>query len=617
MKKILKRSLCLIFMLALISTTIACAYQNDISLATIVSSASESAQLPQTITILLDDFLPQPYQDDALYYFNRMDGDRGSLSDTIMDWGAGQVRMTIAPKSTWGGMWLSLNHPIREGESLDFAKILPAPIKSKYQSNITRVQVQVSDATPGSILKLELKNVNTLQWSNEITLTGGSQLVDIRLPALHQVNHMVLVLDRATAGDYVVIERVSFTAKTQIKDTATAAFVWSYGMLLDNWNPETGLMRDKAREASSEFDAIQSTGSFAAASAVAYQLGIISRADAVQIVNRISDTLLNVIPRYHGLLPHWVKTSATGEYVIVENTEWSSVDTVIAGLGLLEAQSGLGLDTADTERLLKDVDWDNLMTRNGISHGYTYEGTLIPYVWDVFGGESWLAQLTYASATGKVAPLAYPSAPTANGSGFIDELAWMFVPPPSGKDVWGTSWTAYRKNAAKSQIEYYPALLADSCFAKLGLFGLSAGEVPAPWLVTKNNIYQAYGVGGAFGGPNDGSGLGAPVVTPHYSAMIASLRPKAALKMWNWLIQNGYFTPLNDVESLMFTNDSDCAPSNTHWNQLKGSWNLSLQTLGWGRYLAEQDGKTPILWQTVKKNRFLKNGYSVLATYKP
>ena len=53
------------------------------------------------------------------------------------------------------------------------------------------------------------------------------------------------------------------------------------------------------------------------------------------------------------------------------------------------------------------------------------------------------------------------------------------------------------------------------------------------------------------------------------------------------------------------------------WNDLKGSWNLALQTLGWGRYLAEQRGQTPILWQTTITNTFLQAGYYRLLALTP
>jgi len=577
------------------------------------SSVADGTYQPKTVAILLDDFIPQPYQGNQVYFYNRMDGDRGSLNDTIMDWGSGYAKMTIAPGLDSAGMWLSLNHPIREGLAVNFSGILPAPINFAYQTRIKAVHIHITEATPNSALKIELKNVNDVMWSNQITLTGADQNIDFDLPMLGDINHLVLVLDHGQAGDFATVSRISFTAESQVNDTATAGFVWSYGMLLQNWNPTTGLVRDKAKDASGEFDALQSTGSLAAATADAEQLGIISHTDAVQIVNKIDAALLR-LPRLHGLWPHWVKTSGTSEFTIVKDTEWSSVDTVIAALGLLEAQSSLGLDTSKTEQVLKGIDWDNLVTANGISHGYTYDGALIPYAWDVFGGESWLVQLAYASATGQIAPLAYPSPPTANGSGFIDELAWLFVPPPVDRDYWGTDWAAYRESTANHQVQYYPTNFPAACFAQLGLFGLSAGEAPAPWMAPGNNIYQAYGVGGAFAATNDGTNQSLQVVAPHYSAMLASLHPKESLQMWTWLIDNGYFTPLNNVESLGFPDNSNCDPKSVYWNQLKGSWNLSLQTLGWGNYLAQQAGKMPILWQTATTNLLLKKGYHLLAS---
>jgi hypothetical protein len=566
-----------------------------------------------SLGILLDDFVPQPYQGASLYYYNRLEGDRGAVNDSTLDWGTGQVTTTIAPGNSWGGVWMSLNHPIREAQPIDFSAILPRQISPAYQSQITGITAVIADGMPDRIFKLELKDRGELRWKKELLLNGGPQVASSDLPALGNINEFLWVLDHASAGDYVVLESISFTATTQITDTAMAAFVWSYGMLLNNWNPATGLVRDKARDASGEFDAIQVTGSLAAATAVAEQLGIVERADAIQIVKRISDTLLLDLPRHHGLWPHWVKVSPAGKATIVENTEWSSVDTVIAALGLLTAQSALGMDTSGTEQMLQAIDWNDLAKPQGISHGYTYKGEPIPYAWDIFGGETWLVELAYAGATGRVVPITYPSPPTANGSGFIDELAWLFVPPPPGQDHWGTDWKAYRAAAAEVQTGYYTTNFPASCLSQLGLFGLSAAEVPDPALVSLEHIYQAFGVGGRFAPTNDGAALfGVPVVIPHYAAMIASLRPEEALEMWNWLIDSGSFSPLNNTESLMFVEGSDCDSDTPMWNHLKGSWNLSLQTLGWGRHLAERDGQAPVLWQATTKNALLHKGYRLL-----
>ena len=579
--------------------------------------ATTPVSTDRSVNILVDDFSPQPYQGESVYYFNRLEGDRGAINNSIMDWGNGQVTTTISDGNSWGGVWMSLNHPIREGLPINFSAILPAQILPAYQSQITVLTVRIVDGTPGRTFRLELKNGNELSWTAEIRLEGGEQVLSLDLPTLGNINQLVWVLDHAEPGDFIILDQVSFTATTPVTDTATTAFVWSYGMLLNNWNPDTGLVRDKAKDASGEFDAIQATGSFAAATAVAEQLGVISRANAIQIVNKISDVLLFKLPRFHGLWPHWVKTSSSGEFLIVESTEWSSVDTVIAAIGLLEAQTSLGVDTSGTEQLLEGIDWNGLVTEKGISHGYSFDGSLIPYAWDTFGGESWLVEFAYAGVTGQVAPLAYPSPPTANGSGFIDELAWLFLPPPSEPDYWGTDWTLYRSEAVDQQISYYSTQNSTSCFSILGLFGLSAGEVPSPSTVTQNNIYQAYGIGGAFAPINDGSAFGAPVVVPHYSAMTASLRPQEAIAMWDWLIANGYFTPLNNVESLMFPTGTNCDPTTVVRNQLKGSWNLSLQTLGWGHYLAERSGQVHVLWQAATTNSFLKKGYQLLAPHGP
>jgi hypothetical protein len=150
------------------------------------------------------------------------------------------------------------------------------------------------------------------------------------------------------------------------------------------------------------------------------------------------------------------------------------------------------------------------------------------------------------------------------------------------------------------------------------MFGLSAGEVPIPAQVAKGSIYQAFGMGGQFAPVNDGAiMLGSPTILPHYSAMVASLQPDAANKMWEWLIDNGFFSPLNNVESLTFPSNSNCNPNGVYWNELKGSWNLALQTLGWGRYLVERAGSVSALWQAATENLFLQKGYSQLAPDEP
>lgn len=519
-------------------------------------------------------------------------------------------------------MWISLNHPNVESIPINFSAILPKQIQTPFQSKITGLTFNILDGTPGKKLRLELKNGGQLNWNQTFILEGGPQTIQVSLPTITDTTNLNWILEPVVADDFIIVDSIYLSATMPVTETAEQSFLWSYGMLLSNWTPETGLIRDQSRFPSGDFEAIQSTGSLAAATAVAEQLGYISRADAIQIVSKISDTLLLELPKSHGtygLWPHWVEITPTNTITILPYTEWSSVDTAIAALGLIEAQQALDLDTSGVETFLTEIDWSDLVTTTGISHGYNYSGTLIPYAWDTFGGESWLLGLVYAAAEGKVPPLAYPLPPTANGSGFIDELAWLFVPAPDCPDIWGADWRAYRTEAAEKQISFFKTHYPDYQMSQLNLFGLSSGETPDPSVVPENEIYQEFRVGGQFAEPKaiitypvNGVIVTASVVAPHYSAMIASIRPDEAKTVWKWLIDEGLFTPLNNVETFMFVEEPPAYVAGPIWNSLKGSWNLALQTLGWGRYLAQEQNQPPILWQASQENEFLAKGYDLL-----
>jgi len=580
------------------------------------------SDLPE-VAILVDAYVPQPYPGESVFPYNRLGGNRGGLNHTELVYGSDRITATVSVTGgNWGGMWMSLNHDNNENLPINFSAILPSSIISPFQSEITGLTFNILDGTIDKELRIELKNGDQEVWTEAVNLTGGAQSLHYPLPPLTDTTNLNWVLEPAVPGDFVVVDSIYLSATMPFTDTAEQGFVWSYGMLLNNWDAETGLVRDQSRFPSGDFEAIQSTGSLAAATAVANQLGYVNRMDAISIVSKISDTLLLDVPKFygdHGLWPHWVEITQTNVITILPNTEWSTIDTAIAAVGLLEAQQALGLDTNGTETFLNEIDWSNLITTTGIYHGYSDTGELITTTWDTFGGESWLLAVAYAAAEGKVPPLAHPLPPTANGSGFIDELAWLFMPPPEKPDIWCVDWPKYRLSAADKQISYFTSNYPDYQMSQLDLFGLSAAEVPDPSVVSSTQIYQPFGVGGQFNEPNDvityfiGTEMvTASVTVPHYSAMIASLRPYEAIVVWQWLIDEGLFTPLNNVESFMFVEEPPAYVDGPIWNGLKGSWNLALQTMGWGRHLAEREAKVPILWQASQDNEFLFAGYDLL-----
>ncbi|MEZ4646083.1 MAG: hypothetical protein R3E31_25750 [Chloroflexota bacterium] len=72
----------------------------------------------------------------------------------------------------------------------------------------------------------------------------------------------------------------------------------------------------------------------------------------------------------------------------------------------------------------------------------------------------------------------------------------MFAPAPP-IDCWGTDWNEIAAQAAAAQIEYNTTHYTETlCLEATGLFGLSAGEVPPPPLVTPTNLPRPLVLGG-------------------------------------------------------------------------------------------------------------------------
>ena len=571
-------------------------------------------------TLLVDDYEPQPLAGQAVWYTNRLGGDRGRIDGPgggTVQWGTGVVTATITGgTSSWQGVWTSLNHPVVDCAPFDFSAIFPPAIEPQYQGAVSALRFQILDGQ--GVFKVELRigentycppQIPVPAWPGDsVVLSGGAQTITFTLPPdvgqVGALNWLVL----GGAGDFAVVDRVELLIDLPDLDVpAKRAFLHSYGMLLNNWDPASGLTRDRASWNAGDFDNVSASGIQAAAAVMAWRLGFISQASATDIVTKTTEGLLTLPTDACGgnLWPHFVRDGQS-----VPGTEWSSIDTAIALLALLEARQALELDTTEVETVLTSIAWDDLVLSDGhLSHGYRDDCQPIEPAgeggWQDFGTESWLINLAYAAATGHVADFDH-TPPTYNGSGFIDELAWLLVPAP-WQDQWGTGWITYRQQAADAQIAYYQD---HPCYGgPPRLFGLSAAEVPDLSAVPATQIYQAFGVGGEVP-PSDGTDLlGHAVITPHYAGLVASLRPTEAAALWEWLEGLGLFTPLNNVESLMFVDEPIC--EDVIWNGLKGSWNLSLQTLGWGRLLAEGDHP---LYAAMWSNDRLNQGYRVMGS---
>lgn len=546
-------------------------------------------------TVIVDDYEGKT-NGSATWYYSRIGTDRGKIGseERVILKGGGSATATVN-NGSYAGVWTSLLHKgNQENELLSPVRLLGPYIKNQFQAKIRGIEIDIIDGS--GTLKVELKAGENFIFTESQEMTGGQQTLKFFVSPtenLKLLNWVVVGNGRA------VVDELRLLLTIPKRTVSEAVFLFSYGHMSQCYDPATGLVRDRARWPTENFSAVQAMGTFALATAVAHRLGYVEKIDAENIVTTIKTKILS-LPRYRGLLPHFITNDD-----ITEDTEWSSVDTAISLVSLILACQSLDITTDNIEEILSNIDWNDLTDNwtRSVSHGYDYNKNKIANRWDVFGSESFILAVAYAAATGRELLLEQnENTPTWNGSGFNDEMASLFFPMDCSScqnDIWGNNWQNYRREAFLKQKNYFSGHYYNS----LGLFGLSASEVPEPWTVHENDVYGAWGVGGHNNQPNDGTPepVGYPVIAPHYAAMVAKENPQSFNTLFSYLLRNKIFTPLNNVES--FGVDTS---KKLHWNSLKGSWNLSLQTLGVGRALS---GNKYLPYQALNNNTYLKNGF--------
>jgi len=540
--------------------------------------------------VLIDDYAGTtvPGRD---WYYSRIGGDRGVMGDGSYSVDLGNGKASVVVNNGWGGVWTSLIHQVSSSSSIDPNKILGEYVQNSYQARITGVRIDLINGS--GKLKVEIKDSsnNNVVPSSTFNLTGGAQTITMPLSLSGNIKKLNWLVDGTGKA---TVDKIWFEIQTpKYANLAEMAFLFSFASLSQCYDPASGLVRDRARWPVQHRAAAQSIGSFALIAAIAADLGYINQATALAIVSKTKAAILKLPKNSHQLNPHFIRYGQ-----IEPGSEWSTIDTAICLITSILACEYVGIDTTGLEARLMAIDWADLSDNHtrSISWGYKENNEKISARIDVFGSESLISALAYASSTGKIAKIeaydAYP--PTFDGSGFNDEMASLLFPPPS-RDAWGNDWIEYRKNAYLKQVRYLRG--------KSSYLGLSACEFPHPWEVPGDKVYQAFGVGGHNNDPNDGSDIvGYTVIAPHYSAMLASSHINDFKKVFGFLVSRGIFSPLNNVESYGIMNNNILK-----FNELKSSWNLSLQALGISKYLSGEKNFLP--FKLIAKNNFLNTGY--------
>src|SRR5262249_24645730 len=206
----------------------------------------------------------------------------------------------------------------------------------------------------------------------------------------------------------------------------------------------------------------------------------------------------------------------SGPYRIHAGTEYSTVDTSLYFHGMLLASQMLG-DMAMQSLLLSEVRairFDQLRdSESYIMHGLRDDGvTPLGWSWADWGGETALVVLL-DRMSGRTAtpPRMNPTGKVPGGIGFIGEVQSLFYPQFNGTEpdaLSRVSWHKARSARLAEQMAYFPKHKPESPAAKLGLYGLSAGEA-----------YRSHGYV-----VNGSQFTGADLIHPHYVLMSGQLR---------------------------------------------------------------------------------------------
>lgn len=485
----------------------------------------------------------------------------------------------------WSGMWHSLAGLARSpDESLNFMAAWPAIIEPRYQPRISSLRLDVHGR---GRLKLEIKSggQETL-WSSQVIVDEEGTGVEVLAVSPIACGKAKLLTWVAEPGSELCIKAVFLGVEAPDVPFDAYVLAASYAKLARCYDADAGLVKDRAHLEDGAFDSLASTGLFALATAAvsAPPLGIVSPARAAAVIRQMHDSVRR-LERPFGLLPHFVRRGASG-YRIHPGTEYSSIDTAIYYHSLLLGAEMVQDADLKTELLseVDQVDFARLRLPGGeVSHGLKEDGrTLLPHGWKDWGGETALVMMLQ-NMVNENAPRRGMERPGQawQGTGFISEIQSLFYPDfdqdePDALD--GVRWLDVRRRMINAQKDYISRTWPGSMAARMGLYGLSAGE----------NLHgDAYHVGGV-------DLPGQTMIHPHYVLMAGSLAdPAEVYPLLRRMEKAGLFMPWGMVETVDVSGRS--------YLPMTGSLNAGFESLGAYHLLARQRGFEDRIYSACRK----------------
>ncbi len=524
----------------------------------------------------------------------------------------GEAAFTAACGSkgtSWTGMYHSLkDDDTQTASTVNLARPLCAPIKAEFQMPVCGISLRLKGRVGTGECKVELKDASEsllAVWLISIPSTTSFQEVRINIPSPE--NYPAVKLLNFVVGSplyvgedpaHVVLDRIGFVHRTTPAlryDNLLYGFVTCYHGLRHCADDTTGLTQDHGHWPAGHFDSVPATGFQALAAAMAYDLEVVERTDAEQIIRSSIQALINA-PKTNGLAPHWLKYGA-----VHPDSEYSSVDTVLAYWSGLIAAIALDMpaEKAAMQALIDAINWPSITTAsNTVTHGFLHDGSINPNAWIHWGGETTLVQLLRWYSDPAAAPWTFNRTPPAYaGRGFITEMGALFFPQlgyaKGTADRFGVDWRQERERQLQLQLAYFAARYPGSVGATNGLNGESCVEI-IDEVGTTSYLEGGIGAGGV--PANDGGGY----LSSHYMMMAASLDPASAARSIAMMRNLGIWQPLTGAPESFRASHIGSAPD--RWHSAQISLNNFFSAAGLYHAIKARSGQTDLIYGAAQKD---------------